>query len=66
MEDDYTAALRLLMRLRDAFEQLYGTPANPRSKEALEIAETLREWEATYGLEQLAEAERAHREGLEG
>lgn len=66
MEDDFNTALRTLMRLRDAFEEESGTPANPRSQEALRMAETLRRWRGEYGTEELERLAEAHEGELGG
>ena len=66
LQEDFSRALQTLMQLRDAFEEMSGDPANPRSKAALEMGQTLRQWKEEFGLEQLERYAQAHQETLEG
>ena len=49
LKQDLAAARKALGRLRDAFEQMTGTPTNVRSRKALQMLDTLREWEEEFG-----------------
>ena len=62
LQDDIQSARKTLLRLRDAFEQMAGTPGNPRSEKALQMLDTLREWEEEFG----ASALEKHAEEHEG
>lgn len=66
LQEDLQAARRALRRLRDAFEQQTGTPANDRSERALQMSETLRAWEEKIGADTLEKwAEEHDRELME-
>lgn len=64
LESNYNAALQALMQLRDAFEEMEGTPANPHSKKALEMGQTLRQWKEAFGIDRLEAAAKAHQEQI--
>jgi len=66
LQEDIQAARRALRRLRDAFEQLSGTPANDRSERALQMSETLRAWEEEFGADTLEEWAEEHEQELMG
>jgi hypothetical protein len=66
LKDDIHSAQTTLRRLRDAFEQMTGTPTNNRSKSALKMSETLRAWEEEFGADSLEKwAEEHEREMIE-
>jgi hypothetical protein len=66
LQDDIRAARRALRRLRDAFEQKTGTPANGRSERALQMSKALRAWEEEFGAGTLEKwAEEHERELME-
>jgi hypothetical protein len=66
MQDEISAAKHTLMRLRDAFEEIHGTPANPDSKQALRIIQQLKDWQEEPGTDTLADAARQHQARLDG
>jgi hypothetical protein len=60
LKDDIHSARKTIRRLRDAFEQMTGTPNNTRSVRALEMSETLRAWEEEFGADSLKEWAQEH------
>lgn len=63
MQDEISAAKHTLMRLRDAFEEIHGTPANPDSKHALDMISKLQRWEEEYGADALTDSAGATYQG---
>lgn len=66
MQQAIRDAKDMLRRLRDAFEELHGDPANPDSRRALDMIATLSEWEEEHGADVLEAAADWHDEKLHG